>query len=45
MSHLLYSERQADARAERSFRHFLALTESWSAEHKRFIEIFDSVEL
>ena len=45
MSYLLYTERQADARAEQSFRHFLALSEAWSAERKRFIESFDSVEI
>ena len=45
MSHILYSERQADTRAEQSFRHFLALTESWSAERKRFIETVNTIEI
>ena len=41
MSYLLYTEREADARAEQSFRHFLALTEAWSAERRRFIEVYN----
>ncbi|MBE6211464.1 MAG: acyl-CoA dehydrogenase [Rikenellaceae bacterium] len=43
MSHLLYTERHADERAEQSFRHYLAMTEAWSAERKRFIEVFDAL--
>ncbi len=39
MSLLLYAERDTDVRAEDSFRHFLALTEAWSAERKHLIEI------
>ena len=45
MSHLLYTERGHNAQSEQSFRHYLALTESWSAERKRFIEIFSPEEL
>ena len=40
MAHLLYTDRQADNRAEVSFRHYLALSEAWSAERKRFIEVY-----
>ncbi len=40
MSHLLYLERDIDARAKHSFEHYFAMTEAWSAERKRFIEIF-----
>lgn len=40
MAHLLYTERSYDARAEQSFRHFLALAEAWSAERKSFIGNF-----
>lgn len=39
MAHLLYTERSADSRSELSFTHFLALTDSWSAERKRYIEL------
>ena len=44
MTLLLYTERDADQRAKGSFHHFLALTEAWSAERRRFIEVFDMVE-
>lgn len=40
MAHLLYTERNADIRAEQSFRHYLALAEAWSIERKRFIEVY-----
>ena len=40
MAHLLYTERNADERAEQSFRHYLLLAEAWSAERKRFIEAY-----
>lgn len=38
MSQLLYAEREADERSQQSFRHYLALTEAWSAERKCLIE-------
>ena len=43
MSLLLYNERGADSRAEQSFRLYLALSEAWSAERRRFIEIFEQI--
>ena len=43
MSLLLYNERGADNRAEQSFRLYLALSEAWSAERRRFIEIFEQI--
>ena len=45
MSQLLYAERGVDERAEQSFRHYLAMTEAWSAERKRFIEIFSPEQI
>jgi alkylation response protein AidB-like acyl-CoA dehydrogenase len=40
MAHLLYTERNNDSRAEQSFRHYLVLTEAWSAERVKFIQSY-----